>query len=127
MSTRQRPLSPHVQIYKFPIAAVSSVTNRITGVALSAAVTTGGVLAASGVEVVDVINSVNESYPYVISLTKFALTYPFVYHYLGGLRHYYWDYTNRGLGSTEEVTKSSYALFGASFVIGTYIVGAVSL
>ena len=29
-----RPISPHVQIYKFPVAAVSSITNRFTGVAL---------------------------------------------------------------------------------------------
>ena len=30
-----RPVSPHVQIYKFPPAALSSITNRVTGVALS--------------------------------------------------------------------------------------------
>lgn len=29
-----RPLSPHVQIYKFPPAALSSITNRVTGVLL---------------------------------------------------------------------------------------------
>jgi hypothetical protein len=31
-----RPVSPHVEIYKFPPAALSSITNRVTGVALSA-------------------------------------------------------------------------------------------
>lgn len=30
-----RPVSPHVGIYKFPPAALSSITNRITGVGLS--------------------------------------------------------------------------------------------
>lgn len=30
-----RPVSPHVTIYKFPLAALSSITNRITGVILS--------------------------------------------------------------------------------------------
>lgn len=29
-----RPISPHVEIYDFPPAAISSITNRITGVAL---------------------------------------------------------------------------------------------
>jgi len=29
-----RPVSPHVLIYAFPIAAISSVTNRVTGGAL---------------------------------------------------------------------------------------------
>ena len=30
-----RPVSPHVTIYKFPITALSSITNRATGVALT--------------------------------------------------------------------------------------------
>jgi hypothetical protein len=33
-----RPVSPHVEIYKFPPAALSSIANRITGVALSAGI-----------------------------------------------------------------------------------------
>jgi hypothetical protein len=31
-----RPVSPHVTIYKFPVVAISSITNRVTGVALTA-------------------------------------------------------------------------------------------
>ena len=30
------PTSPHVTIYKFPLPAISSITNRVTGVALTA-------------------------------------------------------------------------------------------
>ena len=30
-----RPVSPHVTIYKFPVTALSSITNRVTGVTLS--------------------------------------------------------------------------------------------
>lgn len=30
-----RPVSPHVTIYAFPVTAVSSITNRVTGCALS--------------------------------------------------------------------------------------------
>ena len=30
-----RPVSPHVTIYKFPPSALSSIANRVTGVALS--------------------------------------------------------------------------------------------
>ena len=30
-----RPVSPHVTIYKFPTVALSSITNRVTGVILS--------------------------------------------------------------------------------------------
>ena len=30
-----RPVSPHVTIYAFPIVSISSITNRVTGVMLS--------------------------------------------------------------------------------------------
>lgn len=30
-----RPVSPHVTIYKFPPAALSSITNRVTGCVLT--------------------------------------------------------------------------------------------
>ncbi|HLO77133.1 MAG TPA: succinate dehydrogenase, cytochrome b556 subunit [Magnetospirillum sp.] len=34
MTTRNRPLSPHLQIYRLPLLALMSITHRITGVAL---------------------------------------------------------------------------------------------
>lgn len=33
-----RPLSPHLQIYKFPIVAISSVTVRATGIVMASGV-----------------------------------------------------------------------------------------
>ena len=34
-SQTQRPVSPHVTIYSFPVCALSSITTRVTGCALS--------------------------------------------------------------------------------------------
>jgi hypothetical protein len=34
-SKKGRPVSPHVTIYKFPVVALSSITNRVTGVILT--------------------------------------------------------------------------------------------
>jgi succinate dehydrogenase / fumarate reductase cytochrome b subunit len=34
MTTTNRPLSPHLQIYRLPLLAVMSITHRITGVGL---------------------------------------------------------------------------------------------
>ena len=31
MIKKGRPVSPHVTIYRFPIVAISSITNRVTG------------------------------------------------------------------------------------------------
>ena len=30
-----KKISPHVQIYKFPITAISSITNRVTGLGIT--------------------------------------------------------------------------------------------
>jgi succinate dehydrogenase/fumarate reductase cytochrome b subunit len=35
MKKTGRPVSPHVTIYAFPVGALSSITNRVTGCALS--------------------------------------------------------------------------------------------
>ncbi len=34
MTTRNRPLSPHLQVYRLPLLALMSITHRITGTAL---------------------------------------------------------------------------------------------
>ncbi|HAD86637.1 MAG TPA: succinate dehydrogenase, cytochrome b556 subunit, partial [Rhodospirillaceae bacterium] len=39
MARRERPLSPHLQVYRLPRTAILSITHRMTGVALS-----GGIL-----------------------------------------------------------------------------------
>ena len=35
MADMQRPLSPHLQVYRWQVQMVSSITHRVTGVALS--------------------------------------------------------------------------------------------
>ena len=32
---RQRPLSPHLQVYRLPLPALTSIAHRITGVGLT--------------------------------------------------------------------------------------------
>jgi succinate dehydrogenase (ubiquinone) cytochrome b560 subunit len=50
------------------------------------------------------------------SVAKFAVAFPFVYHYLGGVRHIAWDRTPDML-TTESVEKSSYLLLGSAVVV----------
>ena len=45
---KRRPTSPHVTIYKFPIAALSSITTRVTGTALSVGFAGAGLVALFG-------------------------------------------------------------------------------
>ena len=92
-----RPLSPHLTIYRPQMTSISSILVRITGTGLivgallvvwwflAAATSAGSFTTADGV-----ITSWFGDL--VMTLSLWALWY----HALGGLRHLYWD-TGRGL------------------------------
>ncbi|CAN0412533.1 unnamed protein product [Pylaiella littoralis] len=111
-----RPVSPHVTIYDFPPAALSSIANRVTGVAL--VVGMYGISGASlvGCDAPGLMTALGSSG--VGPAVKLAVSFPLVYHYLGAVRHTVWDYVPDTL-QTAGVAKTSYALLGAS--------GAISL
>ena len=119
-----RPLSPHLTIYRMPMTAVTSILNRITGIALLG----GGLIvvwwllaASSSPEYFAFADAVITSLPgdIVMTLSVWALWY----HALGGLRHLYWD-TGAGL-DVETAEKLSFGILGASVVLAllTVIIG----
>lgn len=88
----QRPLSPHIQIYKREINMVMSILHRITGAALY-----GGtvllawwlIAAASGP---DAFASANRLLASPLGLlVLFGFTWALMHHLLGGVRHLVWD------------------------------------
>ena len=92
-----RPLSPHLTIYRPQMTSISSIFVRITGNALLAAtlLLIAWLLAASTSAVAfDWVQRVITSWfgDLVFLLSLWALWY----HMLGGLRHLIWD-TGRGL------------------------------
>lgn len=92
-----RPLSPHLTIYRPQMTSISSIFVRITGNALLAAtlLLIAWLLAAStGAEAFAWVQGVITSWfgDLVFLLSLWALWY----HTLGGLRHLIWD-TGRGL------------------------------
>jgi len=105
-----RPVSPHVMIYSFPIVALSSITVRVTGVGLSLGLTGMASAALVGADVPALMQAV------AMPATKFIVAFPLVYHYIGGLRHTIWDRQPETV-TNEAVEKASMALFGASTVI----------
>lgn len=112
-----RPLSPHVSIYRFPLPALTSITNRATGGALTAGIYTAGALALFGAHDLPVyIDAFKAAVPLLVYPTKLLVSFPFVYHTLAGIRHLYWDYTAKGL-TLPEVYTSSYALMGATALL----------
>ncbi len=93
-----RPLSPHLQIYRWPITMTMSIAHRVTGVGLYF----GTILlvwwlaaAASGPPAFDFANAVLGSW--IGLLVLFGYTWALIHHMLGGIRHFIWDF-GVGLG-----------------------------
>ena len=88
----ERPLSPHLQIYRWHIPMLTSIQTRITGHALVAGVLLGVwwlLAAATSEEYFAVADAVATSWfgDLVFTGSLWAVWY----HYLAGLRHLYYD------------------------------------
>jgi len=53
-------------------------------------------------------------------LVKFSVAFPFTYHFMGAIRHFYWEKNPDGL-TVETQEKSSIALFGASGIASAFL------
>ena len=93
----ERPLSPHLQIYRPVMTMMMSIAHRITGAALyfGSALLVGWLLAAAaGPEAFARAQSFMGS-PIGL-LLLFGFTWALFHHALGGIRHLIWD-TGRGM------------------------------
>lgn len=89
---RNRPLSPHLQVYRPQITSVLSITHRMTGIVLSA----GAVFlvlwllaAAAGPEFYAIAQDCAGSWLGYVFLFGFSVC--LFYHLLNGIRHLFWD------------------------------------
>ena len=90
--SQNRPLSPHLQVYKFIPTMAMSIIHRITGGAMyfgTILVAWWLIAAASGKETFDWVNGIYGSWIGLIIL--FGYTWVLIHHMLGGLRHFMWD------------------------------------
>lgn len=118
-----RPVSPHVTIYSFPIGALTSIVNRVTGCALSvgaAGLGAAELLGGSGTAL-DLMSTLGAQGGVIAAGAKFGVAFPFVYHYLGGMRHLAWDQMPDML-TNADVDKASYVLAGSSVLISLGLV-----
>eukprot|EP00307_Rebecca_sp_RCC1486_P013154 CAMPEP_0119414480 /NCGR_PEP_ID=MMETSP1335-20130426/7019_1 /TAXON_ID=259385 /ORGANISM="Chrysoculter rhomboideus, Strain RCC1486" /LENGTH=162 /DNA_ID=CAMNT_0007439361 /DNA_START=25 /DNA_END=513 /DNA_ORIENTATION=+ len=111
-----RPISPHLTIYKWPVAALSSISTRLTGVAMMVGMSGIGGLALVGADVPGLVTAFQTSFPALVPVGKVAVAFPLTYHYLSALRHTYWDFTAAGL-ELGSVRASSWGLFGGAAAI----------
>ncbi|MGL4438942.1 MAG: succinate dehydrogenase, cytochrome b556 subunit [Bosea sp. (in: a-proteobacteria)] len=92
MAEQGRPLSPHLQIYRWSWTMAMSIFHRATGVALYAGTLLLAiwlVSAASGTASFDTAQWLASSW--IGRLVLFGYTFALMHHMVGGLRHFVWD------------------------------------
>ena len=118
MKETGRPVSPHVTVYAFPVTAISSITNRVTGVAMAlgaAGLGTAEILGGSGTAL-SLMETIGSQGFLISAPAKFAVAFPVVYHYGGAMRHFAWDSYPEMLTNVD-AEKSSWALIGGATVV----------
>lgn len=88
----ERPLSPHLGIYRMTITMLMSIVHRITGAALyfgTLLLAAWLVSAAMGERQFALVNEIM-GHP-LGKLVLFGYTWALLHHMLGGMRHFIWD------------------------------------
>ncbi|MEM7299584.1 MAG: succinate dehydrogenase, cytochrome b556 subunit [Pseudomonadota bacterium] len=115
-ASANRPLSPHLSIYKPIPTMVMSIVHRITGAALyfGTLLFAWWLIAAATSE--SAFETANWFFGTIIGrLILFGYSWALIHHMLGGVRHLIWD-TGKAL-EKESATKMAYATVIASIVL----------
>jgi succinate dehydrogenase / fumarate reductase cytochrome b subunit len=117
MVVAPRPLSPHLQIYRWRITMWLSSLHRMTGLLLSfgaLALTCWLIAIATGPDAyVDVMRTFGAGW---FKVPLVGWTFCFFYHLANGIRHLFWD---AGMGYGKSQIRSSGLLVIAATVIAT--------
>lgn len=93
MTVRARPISPHLQIYRWTITMAMSIVHRATGIANYAGMALLALWLLCAALGPDALNAVNGVYgSWFGQLVLFGFTWSLVHHMCGGLRHFVWDF-----------------------------------
>ena len=92
MASRDRPLSPHLQVYRPQLTSVLSILHRMTGIVLAA----GSLLLAwwltalaSGEDSFEIVQTFTGSW--IGILLMLGWSWALFYHLCNGIRHLFWD------------------------------------
>ena len=124
MSPADRPISPHLQIYKFQLTSVLSILHRFTGLGLvaGAAVLVAWLIAAAhGVAAFDTAQTIAGAW--YGRLLLFLWAFALFYHLCNGIRHLGWD---AGLGldlPSVYLTGWIVVIAAALLTVGSFIAG----
>ena len=109
----ERPLSPHIRVYRWPMPMIMSIAHRVTGVGLyfgTLLIVWWLIAAGSGP------NAYAKMGAFIGSafgrLILFGYTWALIHHMLGGIRHLIWD-MGRGFEPAERELLTLASLIGS--------------
>jgi succinate dehydrogenase / fumarate reductase cytochrome b subunit len=116
MPSDSRPLSPHLQVYRWQMTMALSILHRLSGVGLALGLillTWWLVAAASGASYFDYVHMVMTSL--IGRVIMFGFTLALFLHMCNGIRHLFWD---AGYGfEIETASKNSWLVLIAAVVL----------
>ena len=124
MKQPDRPLSPHLSIYRWPITMALSILHRATGVAnaVGLLVLAAWLIQAAGGEAsYAAFTNVMGSVPGLLILAAFSFS--FFYHLCNGIRHLVWD-AGRGF-EKHQANTSAWAVIAVAVVLTAAFWGMV--
>ncbi|MGB4499545.1 MAG: succinate dehydrogenase, cytochrome b556 subunit [Methylococcaceae bacterium] len=90
--SNNRPLSPHLQIYRLPITGIISITHRMTGVCLTVGLI-GLVLMLVQIKngMLSYLEMQNLLHTLPMQIILSGFIYALMFHLCHGVRHLFWD------------------------------------
>lgn len=113
MTNHDRPLSPHLSVYRWPVTMVTSILHRATGIGMAA----GFIVlvawlfdAAAGPETYAVfLGAANSLFG---KLLLIGWSWAFFYHLSNGIRHLVWD-SGRGFEKSQATASAWFVIIGS--------------
>ncbi|MBA4790584.1 MAG: succinate dehydrogenase, cytochrome b556 subunit [Rhizobiales bacterium] len=120
----ERPLSPHLSIYRPLFTMMMSIVHRITGGALyfgTVILVWWLLAAATSPGAYDLFSAIAGSW--IGRLVLLGYTWALIHHALGGIRHFVWDFIH-GFGAKERELMAKLTLAGSiALTVVVWIIG----
>jgi succinate dehydrogenase / fumarate reductase cytochrome b subunit len=125
---QDRPMSPHLQVWRWHVTMFTSIAHRATGMALYVGILilAGWVVAlASGADAFNTYRTLLGS-PLGL-LVLFGLTVSFLYHLANGVRHLFWDGGKGFEPKTADMTGWAAIVFGVVAAVLIWVIAFLGM